>query len=108
LWTSRRDDDYFRDMGQWHNQASYVEAVDRVARSGCDRVGIDISVNQLEYPFQALLRERRPTVRFTHTEAGGNPCAVLCPDCIGNQQKIAKYAGIGAPIEIGRFLLFLR
>jgi hypothetical protein len=108
LWTSRRDDDYFRDMGQWHNQPSYMEALDRVARSGCDLVAIDISENQLEYPFQALLRERRPSVRFVHAEAAGAPCAVLCLDCIGNQQKIARYRGIGAPIEIGRFLLFLR
>ena len=36
------------------------------------------------------------------------PCAVLCPDCIGNQQKIALYREMGPPIEIGRFLLFLR
>jgi hypothetical protein len=108
LWTSRRDDDYFRDMGQWNNRASYGEAVERVAGSGCDRVGIDITENQLEYPFQALLRERRPAVQFQHAEAGGNPCAVLCLDCIGNRQKIAQYAGISAPIEIGRFLLFLR
>ena len=108
LWISRRDDDYFRDMGQWNNRASYVEAVDRVARSGCERVGIDISENQLEYPFQALLRERRPRVWFAHTEADGHPCAVLCLDCIGNQQKIARYSTVGEKIEIGRFLLFLK
>ena len=36
------------------------------------------------------------------------PCAVLCPDCIGNRQKVALYREMGAPIEIGRFLLFLR
>jgi hypothetical protein len=35
------------------------------------------------------------------------PCAVLCPDCIANQQKIALYREVGPPIEIGRFLLFL-
>ena len=108
LWTSRRDDDYFRDIGQWNNKASYLEAVERVAQSGCGLVGIDISENQLEYPFQALLRERRPGVRFVHTEAGGSPCAVLCMDCILNQEKIAKYAVVGTPIEIGRFLLFLK
>jgi hypothetical protein len=107
LWTSRRDDDYFRDMGQWNNRASYLESVERVARSGCGYVGLDISENQLEYPFQALLKERRPNTQFVHTEAGGKPCAVLCLDCIGNQQKIAKYAGLGPPIEVGRFLLFL-
>jgi hypothetical protein len=33
---------------------------------------------------------------------------VLCPDCIANQQKIALYREVGPPIEIGRFLLFLK
>ncbi len=119
LLATTRDDNYFRDMGQWNNRASYLESVDRTARSGCTEVGLDISENQLEYPFQALLRERNPRVRFVHTgvvnasaryaEAGvPPPCAVLCPDCIANQQKIALYRDIGPPIEIGRFLLFLR
>jgi hypothetical protein len=30
-------------------------------------VGIDSSRNQLEYPFQVLLRERVADVRFVHT-----------------------------------------
>jgi hypothetical protein len=107
LWTSRRDDDYFRDMAQWNNRASYLESVDAVARSGCTLVGIDISENQLEYPFQALLRERRPGVQFVHPGPAAQPCAVLCPDCEGNLQKIALYQSIGRPRVIGRFLLFL-
>jgi hypothetical protein len=119
LWTTARNDDYFRDMGQWNNRASYLESVDRTARSGCTEIGLDISENQLEYPFQALLRERNPRVRFVHTgvtnasaryaAAGAPPpCAVVCPDCIANQRKIALYRDIGPPIEIGRFLLFLK
>ena len=119
LFTTTRDYNYFRDMGQWNNRASYLESVDRTARSGCTRVGLDISENQLEYPFQALLRERNPAVRFVHTgvvnasaryadTSAAPPCAVLCPDCIDNQGKIARYREFGAPIEIGRFLLFLR
>jgi hypothetical protein len=36
------------------------------------------------------------------------PCAVLCLDCAGIEKKIALYAPIGPPVEIGRFLLFLR
>jgi hypothetical protein len=119
LLRTARDANYFSDMSQWNNTASYLEAVDRTARSGCTEVGLDISENQLEYPFQALLRERNPNVRFMHTGvtnasaryAAANPvapCAVLCPDCIANQQKIALYREIGPPIEIGRFLLFLR
>jgi hypothetical protein len=119
LFVAARDDNYFSDMGQWNNRASYLESVERTAQSGCTNVGMDISENQLEYPFQALLRERNPQVHFVHTGvtnasaryaiAGAPPpCAVLCPDCIANQQKIAFYGDIGPPIEIGRFLLFLK
>ena len=119
LFATARDDNYFSDMGQWNNHASYLESVDRTARSGCTLVGLDISQNQLEYPFQALLRERNSQVRFVHTgvanasaryAASGAPppCAVLCPDCIANQRKIALYRELGPPIEIGRFLLFLK
>jgi hypothetical protein len=93
-------------MVQWNNRASYREAVAQVAAGGCTNVGIDITENQLEYPFQALLRERNPAVRFSHPVAGTRPCAVLCLDCIGNQQKLALYRGVGPPVEIGRFLLF--
>jgi hypothetical protein len=119
LLATARDDNYFSDMGQWNNRASYLESVDRTARSGCTEIGLDISENQLEYPFQALLRERNPRVRFVHTGVANAsaryadtgtppPCAVLCPDCIANQRKIALYRDIGPPIEIGRFLLFLK
>ncbi|HMC59188.1 MAG TPA: hypothetical protein VKJ01_08360, partial [Candidatus Solibacter sp.] len=118
LFATTRDDNYFRDMIQWNNRASYLESVDRTARSGCATVGIDIGENQLEYPFQALLRERDREVRFVHTGVENasvryappnppQPCAVLCADCIGNQKKIAMYSSIGPPAEIGRFLLFL-
>jgi len=111
LWTSSRDEDYFRDMGQWDNRASYMESVDRMARSGCDLVGLDISRNTLEYPFQALLRELRPRVRFVHAGVPGTaerPCAVLCLDCAGDEKKMAMYSGVGTPVQIGHFLLFLK
>jgi hypothetical protein len=119
LAATARDNNYFRDMGQWDNRASYMESVDRTARSGCTDVGLDIGENQLEYPFQALLRERNSHVHFVHTgvvnasaryAASNSPplCAVLCPDCLGNQQKIALYREVGPPIEIGHFLLFLK
>jgi hypothetical protein len=118
LLATTRDDNYFSDMSQWNNRGSYLEAVDRTARSGCTQIGIDISENQLEYPYEALLRKRNPKVRFVHTGVTNASaryatadasalCAVLCPDCIANQQKIARYRDIGSPIEIGRFLLFL-
>ena len=71
-----------------------MTAADLVARSGCRDVGIDISKNQLEYPFQALALARNPNIRFQHVgvENASNryrkqgtpqPCAVLCLDCQG-------------------------
>jgi len=118
LWVETRDEAYFNDMGQWNNRASYLQAVGLTARSGCDSVGLDVSENQLEYPFQALLRERIPSVRFVHTgvenasaryypDGPPRPCAVLCLDCIANRKKLELYTPIGEPIAIGRFLLFL-
>ena len=115
LLRTAREDNYFRDMTQWNNRASYLQAVDLAARSGCSLVGIDIGENQLEYPFQALLRARNPGVRFVHTGVGpdgddsgpAQPCAVFCPDCAGKGEKLARYRGVGPPFEIGHFLLFL-
>jgi hypothetical protein len=109
LFAATRDDNYFRDMTQWDNRASYQSAVHLTARSGCGTVGIDISRNQLEYPYQALLRERNPAVRFWHVgvDHPARPCAVFCPDCAGVAGKAEAYREIGPPIEIGHFLLFL-
>jgi len=118
LWITARDNNYFSDMVQWDNRITYLEVVERTARSGCTRIGLDISQNQLEYPFQALLRERNPQVRFEHTGVENasaryyaaqrmQPCVVLCPDCEGNQKKIAMYRSIGPPETVGHFLLFI-
>jgi hypothetical protein len=76
LFRTTRQDNYFRDMVQWNNKAQYLEAVERAA--GCDTVTIDIRRNQIEYPIQALLRERNPRVRFQHD---GPACAAVCIDC---------------------------
>jgi hypothetical protein len=118
LLVTARDDNYFSDMVQWGNGAPYREAVDRTARSGCGIVGIDIGQNQLEYPFQALLRERNPEVRFVHVGVENRsaryaparpvrPCAVFCPDCAGIQKKMEMYGDVGSAVTIGHFLLFL-
>ena len=119
LWNTPREDNYFNDMVQWSNGPSYMEAAHRTVATGCDLVGIDISQNQLEYPFQALLRERNPRVQFVHTGVVNasaryypaerpQPCAVLCPDCAGMQSKMDLYQSMGPPRTIGRFLLWLK
>lgn len=118
LLTTPRQWNYFRDMTQWDNRDTYLRAVEAAAATGCNAVGIDISQYQLEYPFQALLRERNPGVRFIHmgvenASARFYPtipvqvCAVLCLDCAGNDEKLARYNYVGRVIQIDRFLLFL-
>ena len=91
-----------------------------MARSGCTRIGLDISENQLEYPFQALLRERNPKVRFVHTgvtnasaryaDRRTSPPRVpsSAPIASATSRRSLVYREIGPPVEIGRFLLFLR
>jgi len=117
VFSLSRDSQYFADIAFMHNEDSYRRAVDITTRSACQTVGIDSSENQLEYPFQALLRERDPHVRFVHTGVENPtaryadphapvPCAVLCLDCIGNTKKLALYSSFGPPEIIGRFLLF--
>jgi hypothetical protein len=61
-----RDSQYFNDLHPWNIQARTLEEVDAAARSGCSLIGIDINELQLEYPFEALLRERNPQVQFVH------------------------------------------
>ena len=117
LLSTPRDLNYFNDMGQWNNRDSYLAAVETTAASGCSTVGIDITHNQLEYPFQALLLEKNPRVRFAHVGVenaskryardGPAPCAVFCPDCAGVAGKPEQYSSLGPPLTIGRFLLFV-
>jgi hypothetical protein len=61
-----RDDQYFNDVHFWNVQAKYLAEVDAAASSGCSLIGVDINNVQLEYPFEALLRERNPQVQFVH------------------------------------------
>jgi len=61
-----RDSQYFNDLHLWNIEANTQEQVDAAASSGCSLIGIDINDLQLEYPFEALLRERNPKVQFVH------------------------------------------
>ena len=78
LFTIPRDAAYFSDMPA-DAESSYRQAVDRVTRSGCETVGIDIGENQLEYPFQALLRERDRRLRFQHAGVSGATLRYAAP-----------------------------
>jgi len=110
IWRTSRDQQYFNDMNQWDNRASFEQAVAAVEASGCESVGIDINHFHVEYPVQVLLRERRPGVRFLHTGVDSAPvsttCAVLCLDCAGMKSTMERYQALGAPRQFGRFLLY--
>jgi hypothetical protein len=61
-----RDSQYFNDLHLWNIESKTREQVDAAAAGGCSLIGIDINDLQLEYPFEALLRERNPRVQFVH------------------------------------------
>jgi hypothetical protein len=118
LLKTSRDDNYFRDMIQWDVRSTYLPSIELAARSGCTTVGIDISQDQVEYPFLAILRERNPAIRFVHTGVENasaryapsnapRPCVVLCPDCVGLPHKLELYRDYAPPVEFARFLVFM-
>jgi hypothetical protein len=116
---SNRDREYFADLSSWNNAPSYFGAISLLDHSGCGVVGIDISNLTLEYPLQALLRERNPEVRFLHTgvtnltrryapPVDAAPCAVVCMDCAGDAARLSLYRGFPKSTMIGRFVVFQR
>ena len=114
-----RSEQYFADMSPWQNKDSFVRSADLIARTGCDRVGIDMNNFQIEYPLIALLRERRPSTRFIHTGVT-NPstryrpsvqtmaCVVACLDCVGDQSRLSLYKSFPKSESFGRFVVFLK
>jgi hypothetical protein len=113
-----RSAQYFADMNQWNNYVSYRKAVDLLAHSNCDTVGIDTTNLQLEYPLQALLRERKPESMFIHTGVqnastrypqpiAARPCAVACLDCAGDLKRLRLYDDFPVSIPIDKFVVFL-
>jgi hypothetical protein len=119
--TTPRDVQYFADMTQWRDDwPAYSASAGEIEKSGCGAIGgvigIDIANFQLEYPLQALLRERNPQITFEHTgvENASNryrqpvesaPCAVVCLHCIGDQHRLSLYREFTTVIQEGRFVV---
>jgi hypothetical protein len=114
-----REAQYFADMSQWNNQTSYTTTADLLAKSTCGVIGIDITNLQLEYPLQALLRERKPGALFFHTGVqnlsiryaqpiDAAPCAVVCLDCAGDTKRLALYGDFPNSVPVDKFVIFLR
>ena len=109
-----RDAQYFADMTAWHNKQDYYSAVDRTKSSGCKLIGIDNQYLQMEYPYQALLREWDRSVLFQHAGVHNysarypqrpsfTPCAVFCLGCAGKPDKHYD----GEPVTLGESVLYL-
>lgn len=88
-----RDQQYFADMTQWRETwPAYEEAISALRNDRCNLVAVDITRFQLEYPLEAMVRERRPEVQFVHKNVAGptaayaqpvagRPCAQVCLGC---------------------------
>jgi hypothetical protein len=111
-----RDDQYFADMSQWNNADSYKKIVDRLTQIDCNTIGIDSTNLQLEYPIQALLRERKPKSVFIHTgvqnvstryaqPSSAPACAVVCLDCAGDSSRRPLYSRFTSSTSIDKFVL---
>ncbi len=114
-----RDDQYFADMGQWNNRASYERTVAILAGGDCAAIGIDATNLSLEYPLMALLRERRPGTVFLHTgvQNASNrfrppvseaPCAVACLNCAGDEKRERLYVGFPVQTDVDKFIVYRR
>ena len=114
-----RSAQYFADLGQWNNEASYRKAVELLSNSNCETVGIDITNLHLEYPLQVLLREEKPRTNFLHMgvqnasaryrqPVDGAPCAVACLDCADDLKRLRLYDQFHSSVRIDRFVIFLR
>jgi hypothetical protein len=118
LFSIPRDRAYFTDIPSPVAERTYREAAGRIVGSGCRAVAIDIGESQLEYPLQALVREREPAARFYHAGVANRtlryfppnrpqPCAVVCLECAGKPGKLAQYQLVGQPAALGGLVLFL-
>jgi 4-amino-4-deoxy-L-arabinose transferase-like glycosyltransferase len=114
-----RDVQYFADLTFWANRPTYEKTVELLAGWDCARIGIDATHLDLEYPLQALLRERKPGSEFLHTgvtnasaryrqPVEGAACAVVCLDCAGDSEMPRRYSGFPQRVAIDKFVIFGR
>ena len=117
-FTTERYKQYFVDL-PWDEDA-YRLGANLAARSGCRRVGIDISMLPHEYPLMERLRDLAPETQFRHLGVTNSskkyedrapfdePCVVFCLGCGPSAEKRAEYARFGPPVQLDVLLVFVR
>jgi hypothetical protein len=115
--TTPRYQQFFVDL-PWFADA-YPLGARLLARSGCRRIGLDVSILQHEYPLVARILELAPETQFRHVgvtnssakyeerAAFAKPCAVVCFACNGVPEKRPQYASVGPSVLIGDLLMFI-
>ena len=109
-----RDRQYFSDMVQWNNEATYEKTVALLTGGDCRAIGIDSTNLSLEYPLMALIRERMPQSVFLHTGVAnassrfpqpvrGEPCAVVCMDCTARE---SLYTEMKTRTVVDKFVVY--
>lgn len=112
-----RDEQYFSDMSQWNNRATYERTVPLLAANKCSVIGIDSTNLSLEYPLMALVRERLPGARFLHTGVANAsnkfpppvntaPCAVVCLNCASDKSRQKTYGSFPVRTSVDQFVVF--
>jgi hypothetical protein len=112
-----RDSQYFSDMTPWRNASAFRKTAAALTRSDCQRIGLDITDFQLEYPLQALLLEQNRRITFIHVGVDnpsrrfappvpGTPCAMVCLECASDLSRIGRYRQFAHSQVIENFVLF--
>jgi hypothetical protein len=118
IFRSSRDSRYFSDLTSWRETwPSYYSAIEKISASRCRVIGIDDTNFQLEYPLQALLRERNPGILLVPTgvnnpsvryppPVAASPCAVVCMQCANDPRRLALYQAFPNSTTAGGFVIF--
>jgi hypothetical protein len=105
-----RVDSYFADSHQFWID-SYTSTSQFVSAGTCDRVGMDTSLEDFDYPLFELLGagHRNRKVRYTNVRnltasfvrpESGPPCVVICLRCANAPAKWAEYQAVGGRVSV--------